>query len=155
MVIWSAKSGDLMTNYSPICVWGRLPSDLTSSAKWRPRAEGPSLCPISQGLLMTHKKPGYEYRFIPYLLVQKIALKSHPHTCRLTPCFRCHYALFGDSSQVRAWCYNIAQRAVGFYDVIMRSVTSSMHSHDKTNERTLGNRCSNNALEHGQSNYWK
>ena len=84
------------------------------------------------------------------------------HIYRLTPCCRRHFAMFGDSSQVRACCsivqmngWNITQRAVSLCDVIMVSVTSSMHSHDKTNERTLSHRCANNAIERCQSNYRK
>ena len=84
------------------------------------------------------------------------------HIYRLTPCFRRHFAMFGDSSQVGACCsivqmngWNITQRAVSPCDVIMGSVTSSMHSHDETNERTLSYRCANNAIERYQNNYRK
>ena len=160
-VLWNEKYRDLMANYLSILVWRRLPSELTSPVKWSPRAEGPSFCSISQGLHLAHKKPEYEYRFIQYLMIKKIASKS-PVYCRLTPCFRRHFAMFGDSSQVCASCsivqmngWNITQRAASLCDVIMGSVTSSMHSHDKTNEHTLSYRCANNAIECCQSNHRK
>ena len=37
----------------------------------------------------------------------------------------------------------------------MSFVTSSMHIHDTTNERTLSDPCANNALERSPSNYQK
>ena len=46
---------------------------------------------------------------------------------------------------------HITQHAVSLCDVIMGYVTSSMHSHDKTNEHTLSYRCANNAIERCQS----
>ena len=106
-VLWNEKYSDLMTNYLSILVWRRLPSELTSPAKWRRRAEGPTLCWISQGLHLAHKKPEYKYGFIPYLVMKKITSKSPVLGCiycRLTPCFRRHFAMFADSSQVRACC---------------------------------------------------
>ena len=103
MVLCSEKSGDLMANYLPTRVWRRLPSELTPPVKWSPRAEGPNLCSISQELHLAHKKPEYEHGFIPSLLVKKMH-QHHPHTCRLTPCFRRNFALFRDSSQIRACC---------------------------------------------------
>ena len=147
-----------MANYFFILVWRRLPSELTSPVKWSPRAEGPTPC--YHGLHLAHKKTEYEYWLILYLVIKKIASKSPIY--RLTPCFHRHFAMFGDSSQVRACCsivqmngWNITQRAVSPCDVIMGSVTSSMHSHDKTNERTLSYWCANNAIERCQNNYRK
>ena len=132
-----------MANYLSILVWRRLPSELTSPVKWSPRAEGPSLCSISQRLHLAHKKPEYEYGFIQHLVIKKIASKS-PVYSRLTPCFCRHFAMFGDSSQVRAWCsivqmygWNIMQRAASHCDVIMGSVKSSMHSHDTTKQTSV------------------
>ena len=77
-VLWNAKYRDLMANYLSILVWRRLPNELTSPVKWSPRAESPSLCSISQGLHLAHKKPEYEYGFIQYLVIKKIA-SNHPY----------------------------------------------------------------------------
>ena len=102
-VLWNEKYSDLMANYLSILVWRRLPSELTSPVKWSPRAEGPTICSISQGLHVAHTKPQYEYGFIPYLVIKKIASKITRIYCRLTTCLRRHFAMFGDSSQVLAF----------------------------------------------------
>ena len=141
--------------------------DFACQASWRrlsSEARGPKARPIveySKGLHLAHKKPEYKYGFVSYLMMKKIASKS-PVYCRLPPCFRRHFAMFGDSSQVRACCsivqmngWNITQRAVSICDVIMVSVTSWMHRHDITNERTVSYRCANNAIERCLSNYRK
>ena len=53
------------------------------------------------------------------------------------------------------WTVRILRRAVSLCDIKMDSMKPSMHSHDKTNERTLSYQCANNALERCQSNYRK
>ena len=140
--------------------------DVACQASWRhlsSEARGPKARPfVTMDCTWPIKKTEYEYGFILYLVIKKIASKSPIYIYRLTPGFRRHFAMFGDSSQVRACCsivqmygWNITQRAVSLCDVIMGSVTSPMHSHDKTNERTLSYRCANNAIERCQSSYRK
>ena len=65
IVLRNEKYSDLMANYLSILVWRRLPSELTSPVKWSSRAEGPTFRSIFQGLHLAHKKPEYEYGFIP------------------------------------------------------------------------------------------
>ena len=153
-MLWNEKYRDLMANYLSILVWRRLPSELTSPIKWSPRAEGPRLCSISQGLHLAHKKPEYEYGFIQYLVIKKIA--SKPPVCIVDwrPAFAVTSQCLGiplRSARVQMNGWNIRQRAASLCDVIMGSVTSSMRSHSKTNERTLSYRCANNAIERCQS----
>ena len=155
----STASVELWNSLAPVCHlrWGRCENHMTisgSSGIVRSSRSVPYSSMVQYPKDCTWPiKPEYEYRFIQYLVIKKIASKS-PVNCRLTPCFRRHIAIFGDSSQVRAWCsivqmngWNITQRAASLCDVIMGSVTSSMHSHDKTNEHTLSYRCANNAIE--------
>ena len=72
-VLWNEKTSDLMRRYLYIFVWCHLSSELTSPVMCSPRAEGPSLCSKPQVVHQAHKKPEYEYGFIPY---KKIVSKS-------------------------------------------------------------------------------
>ena len=139
--------------------------DVACQASWRHLSreargpEGQTLC--HHGLRLAHKKNRIRI-WIYSLPSDKENRIKITHIYRLTPCFRRHFTMFGDSSQVGTCCsivqmngWNITQRAVSLCDVIMGSVTSSMHSHDKTNERTFSYRCANNAIERCQSNYRK
>ena len=83
-VLWNEKYSDLMANYLSTLVWRRLPSELTSPVKWSPRA---GLCSISQGLHLAHKKPEYEYGFIPCLVIKKTASKSSVYIEDWRPAF--------------------------------------------------------------------
>ena len=85
-VLWNEKYSDLMANYLSIILWRRPPSELMSPVKWRPRAEGPTLCSISQGLHLAHKTTAYNYGFIPYLVIKKIA-SNHPYIVDWRPAF--------------------------------------------------------------------
>ena len=157
-VLWNEKYSDLMVNYLSILVWRCLPSELTSPVKWSPRAEGPTLCLISQGLHMAHKKPEYEYGFIPCLVIKKIASKSPVYIVDWRPAFTVTSQCLGiplRSARVAPlfkWTVRILRSAVSLSDIIMGSVTLSMHSHDKTNEHILSYWCANNAIERCQSN---
>ena len=86
-MLWNEKYSDLMANYLSILVWRRLPSEQTSPVKWSPRAEDPTLCSISQGLHLAHKKPEYEYGFIPCLLIKKIISKPPVYIVDWRPAF--------------------------------------------------------------------
>ena len=79
-------------------------ADVTCQVKPEDRRPDPLLNIPRTG--PAHKQPEYKYGFIPYLVMKKIATKS-PVYCRLTPCFHRHFAMFGDSSQVRACCSNV------------------------------------------------
>ena len=157
-MLWNDKYSDLVANYLSILVWRRLLSELTSPVKWSPRAEGPTLRP--QGLHLAHKKKEYECGFILYLVIKKIASKS-PACIDWHPAFAVTSQCLGiplRSARVAplfTWAVGILRSAVSLCDVIMGYVTSSMHSHDKTNERTLSYRCDNKAIERCQSNYRK
>ena len=93
MVLWNGISSDLTKNCLSIRVWRRLLNELTSTAKWHPRADVPTLCLITQGLQLTHKDARVRIWIYPTLLDKS----NHSHTCRLTPYFLRQFALFGDS----------------------------------------------------------
>ena len=144
----------------PVGVWNRLPAewaDITCQVKPEDRRTEPlfnitrtALGPLKARVrIWIYSTPSDKENRIKITRIY----------CRLTPCFRRHFAMFGDSFQLRAWCsivqmngWNITQRAASHCDVIIGSVTSSMHSHDKTNEHPLSYRWANNAIERCQSN---
>ena len=108
-----------------------------------------------------YEKPKYEYWFIPYLMIKKTVSKSYRDTIDWRYAFavtsQCKGFVTG--SRVLFHCSN---ERLEYYAARGKPlwrhngfVTSSMHSHDKTNERTLSYRCANNAIERCQSNYRK
>ena len=158
-MLWNEKYSDLMANYFPYLYDVACQASWrTSPVKWSPRAEGPTPC--YHGLHLAHKNRIRIWIYsLPSDKENRIKITN---INRLMPCFRRHFAMFWDSSQVRACCsivqmnaWNITQHTVSLCGVIMGSVTSSMHSHDKTNESTLSYRCANHAIERCQSNYRK
>ena len=88
----------LQQEYFVVTLFGQ--ADIPREVSGR-RADRRSGC--TQGLHLAHKKPEYGYGFIPYL-VTKNRIKITRIYSALTPCFRRHFAMFGDSSQVRACC---------------------------------------------------
>ena len=160
-VLWNEKYRGLMANYISILVWRRLPSELTSPVKWSPRAEGASLCSISQGLHLAHKKPEYEYGFIQYLVI-KNSHKNHPYILSidalLSPSLRNVWGFLSGprvvlhSSNERLEYYAARGKPLwrhnGFYDAI------NAKSRQKI-EHNLSYRCANNAIELCQSDYRK
>ena len=82
--------------------------------KWNLRAKGFSLCSISQGLHLAHKKLEDAYGFIPYLLINKISSKSRVYLSN-DACFRHHFALFGDSYQHAVSANRILWVYAGFW----------------------------------------
>ena len=156
------KSGDFMTNYLPIRVWRPLPCKLTSPVKCSPRTEGPSLCSISQGLHMAHKKTEYEYGLISYLLVKKIASKWPVYLsidALLPPPLRIVWGFLSDP-RVLLHCWNdrleyYAARDKPLWRHNTLSDAINTVTTEQTSERTLSDRCVNNVLERCQSNCLK
>ena len=142
--------------------------DVACQASWRrlsSEARGPKARPFVQypkSLHLAHKKPEYGYGFIPYLVIKKIASKSTVYIVdwRLLSPSLCNVWGFLSGPRVLLHCSNerleyYAAHGKPLWRHIMGSVTSSMHSHDKTNERTLSYRFTDNAIERCQSNYRK
>ena len=151
-VLWNEKDSDLMANYLSIIVWRRLPSELTSPVEWSPRAEGSTLCSISQ-----RTAPG-QLKARIWIWIYSIPSEKENRikitrilsiNALLSPSFRNIWGFFS-GSRVLLHCSN---ERLEYYAARGKPlwrhngfVTSSMHSHDKTNERILSYRCANNAV---------
>ena len=150
-----------MAKYSPILVWRRLPSELTSPVKWSPCAEGPTFYSISQGLHLAHIKA----RILIWIYSVLTDKENRINIVRilsvdavLSPSLRNAWGFLSGLPLLLHFSkerLDIMQRTVSLCDAIMGFVTSSIHSHDKTNEHTLSYRCANNVIERCQNNYRK
>ena len=99
-VLWNDKWSDLMANYLSILAWRRLPrlwADVTCQVK----PEGRRPDPLFN---ITRSAQNARIRIWLYSIPcdKENRIKITRIYCRLTSCFRRHFAMFGDSSQVRA-----------------------------------------------------
>ena len=73
-------------------------ADVTCQVKPEGRRPDPLFNIASTSPGLAHEKPEYEYGFL------ENRIKITRIYCRLTLCFRRHFAMFEDTSQVRACC---------------------------------------------------